>query len=472
MSFEGNHPDGRAAPPAASPAPGHRPTGAVPTAAGPFSSDLVGAWWYTWTGFILCVLVVVGFAVLGPLQLLTAHLEHGHSAQAAVLGAMLLLQAFAMTGQIRAARLLREPPPVPADPPLPGRADLLWLFAPTVLLALAAAVLPLFGLHRLGTWWALSVWLSALVLSQLLPAPRGRRVLLLGGVVTLGLGAAAILQDPYGPEDTGPGFLLWVALTAGMIIPTVWFWRLMQRLDHARGQAAELAVTRERLRFAADLHDVQGHHLQVIALKAELAERLLAKGRAEDAVDQVHEIREQAREALSETRALVRDLREVSAERELANARDVLTAAGTAAEVHVDPDLGPLGPTAGRLVGLAAREATTNILRHAAATQASLELTGAGPTAVRLVVRNDGAPSPDTAAAGTSDAAPMAESSRPDPGERPPSGSTAGGRRGGTGLTALAERTEAAGGTLAAGTEGETFTLTLTVPRSAEEETA
>ncbi|GEM_PF-411846 len=491
MSFEGNHRDAGAPapaasppPPAAAPAPGHRPTGAVPTASRAFAGDLAGAWWYTWTGFILCVLVVVGFASLAPLQLLAAHLEHGRTAPASALAAMLLFQVLAVAGQIRTARLFRAPPPETTDRPLPGRTDLLWLFGPTVPPALAAAVLPLFGLHRLGTWWALSLWLSALVLSQLLPPPRARRALLLGGAVTLVLGAAAVFQDPQGPQDTGPGFLVWGVLTAGMIIPTVWFWRLMQRLDHARGQAAELAVARERLRFAADLHDVQGHHLQVISLKAELAERLLTKGRAEDAGAQVHEVREQAREALAETRALVRDLREVSAERELANARDVLTAAGTAAEVHVDPDLGPLGPAAGRLVGLAAREATTNILRHACAGHARLELTGIGPTAVRLVVRNDGAPAPrlslpvtgspalDSSAAGTPDADPTTEASRPEQGERPSSGSAAGGRRGGTGLTALAERAEAAGGTLSTTQEGETFTLTLTVPRSADQETA
>ena len=118
----------------------------------------------------------------------------------------------------------------------------------------------------------------------------------------------------------------------------------------------------------------------------------------------------------------------------------MLTAAGTATEVGADPHLGPLGTAAGRLVGLAVREATTNILRHASAGHARIELTAAGPDAVRLVIVNDGAP---TADAGT----------------------------GGTGLAALAERAEAAGGTLTATQAGGEFTLTLTVPRT-EKETA
>lgn len=56
---------------------------------------------------------------------------------------------------------------------------------------------------------------------------------------------------------------------------TVWAWDIVRRLDDARSTEGRLAVARERLRFAADLHDIQGHTLQVIALKSELAERLL-----------------------------------------------------------------------------------------------------------------------------------------------------------------------------------------------------
>ncbi|SJN15549.1 sensor histidine kinase [Micrococcus lylae] len=475
MRIEGNHDDGRSAPPAA--APGRRPTGAVPTASaagpgasgfGPLTGDLAGAWWYTWTGLLFGVLVIAGYSAFGPLTRLQGHMDAGRTGQAVVLAVLLLLHVLGVVGQLHVARLFQAPPPGDAEGPVVGQRDLAWLFGPTVPLALAGAVLPALGLTELGTWWALPLWLSCLLLSLLVHPRRRRPVAAAGLTVSLILGAAAVLQDPAGPIDTAGGFLLWAVFTGVMIVPAVWFWRVMQRLEHARLQAADLAVTRERLRFASDLHDVQGHHLQVIALKAELAERLLAKGRTEDAGAQLHEVREQAREALAETRALVRDLREVSAERELANARDVLTAAGTHADVHVDPSLGPLGPAAGRLVGLAAREATTNILRHAHAEHARLELTAVPTDAfrLRLVVTNDGAP-----AVGAAD--PVDPATSPRPGERPSSSAAADGRRGwGTGLAGLAERAEAAGGTLSAVHEGEMFTLTLTVPRSAEEETA
>ncbi|MEU8282651.1 sensor histidine kinase [Micrococcus luteus] len=371
MRIEGNHDDGHLAPPAL--APGRRATGALPTAGlagtgsagptvpGPYSGDLTGAWWYTWTGFLLCVLVIAGFSAFGPLSHLREHLEAGRTEQVVALAVLLLLHVLGVAGQLHVARHFQAPPPEETEGPVFGRRDLAWLFGPTVPLALAGAVFPALGLTGTGTWWALPLWLSSLVLALLVHPCRRRPVLWGGLAASLVLGAAAVLQDPAGPADTAVGFLVWSVITACMIVPTVWFWRLMQRLDNARRQAADLAVTRERLRFAADLHDVQGHHLQVIALKAELAERLLAKGRTEDAGVSLHEVREQAREALAETRALVRDLREVSAERELVNAKEVLTAAGTATEVGTDPHLGPLGTVAGRLVAwLSARPPRTS----------------------------------------------------------------------------------------------------------------
>lgn len=218
----------------------------------------------------------------------------------------------------------------------------------------------------------------------------------------------------------------------------------MLRLEEARRQAGDLAVTRERLRFAADLHDVQGHHLQVIALKAELAERLLARGRAEEAGRALAEVRGIAADALGETRALVRDLRAVSLADELANAADVLAAAGADVQVRVDPAAETIPGAAGRALGLAVREATTNVLRHARPHRVDVVLEPDGAHAVRLTVRNDGVPAPGDVG--------------------PEGGAT------GTGLVALADRAAALGGRAETVHEGGRFTLTVTVPREAARE--
>jgi two-component system sensor histidine kinase DesK len=53
-----------------------------------------------------------------------------------------------------------------------------------------------------------------------------------------------------------------------------WLWDLLTQAQAGRAAQARLATTQERLRFARDVHDLLGHNLSVIALKAELAARL------------------------------------------------------------------------------------------------------------------------------------------------------------------------------------------------------
>ncbi len=60
-----------------------------------------------------------------------------------------------------------------------------------------------------------------------------------------------------------------------MTVMSLWWWDVLIALDRARASEARLAATQERLRVATDVHDLQGHHLQVIALQLELAERLM-----------------------------------------------------------------------------------------------------------------------------------------------------------------------------------------------------
>lgn len=302
--------------------------------------------------------------------------------------------------------------------------------------ALAAALTPLFT-PALSAWPVLTLWLSMCLVVPQAAAHVRTAVLTSGAAVTLALIALALVRAPAGPADSAVGVLLWWAVLVLVVLPTVWVWRVAVRLEDARAQAGELAVARERLRFAADLHDVQGHHLQVIALQAELAGRLLEKGRADQAGAALRDVREQAAEALGETRALVRGLRRVSVQTEIENAREVLAATGAAVDVAVDPASARLAPEPGRLVGLAVREATTNALRHAEPRRVRLALAPepGDVSRVRLTVAHDGAR----------------------PAEAPA----------GTGLAGLAARAEEAGGRLTAGPDGDGgFRLELTVPSS------
>lgn len=144
----------------------------------------------------------------------------------------------------------------------------------------------------------------------------------------------------------------------------------------------QYALATEQERMARDVHDVLGHSLTVIAVKAELAGRLM-EADTEAAGKEVEAIESLSREALSEIRATVAGLRVSRLEDELENAADVLPGAGVKLEVEgaaedVDPRL--------RLAaGWILREAITNVVRHSHATTCTVEL-----ATNRIAITDDG----------------------------------------------------------------------------------
>ena len=102
---------------------------------------------------------------------------------------------------------------------------------------------------------------------------------------------------------------------------------LYLEIDDARRVAAELAVVQERYRFAADLHDIQGHTLHVIRLKTQLADKLLDRDPAAAHV-QLQEAQDLIAQTLADTRSLAFGDRHVAFASELANAEALLVAAG------------------------------------------------------------------------------------------------------------------------------------------------
>jgi two-component system sensor histidine kinase DesK len=219
--------------------------------------------------------------------------------------------------------------------------------------------------------------------------------------------------------------------TVWMMLGPMWAWDVAGRLDRARRLEAELAVKDERLRFAGDLHDIQGHHLQVIALKAELASRLTGSDPARASAE-MQEVRQLCADALRDTRAVVQGYRRTTLDDEIVNATRVLAAAGIDARTDQAPGEDELPDTARHLLGLVMREATTNVLRHSTAHHAEVDYRVTDDTA-RLRIDNDGAE--ETTA--SSD---------------------------GTGLTTLAERLRAADGELTWHRDGDRFTVTAVLP--------
>ena len=162
--------------------------------------------------------------------------------------------------------------------------------------------------------------------------------------------------------------MAWLALpTAALGLWATAFVRqvaAVAELRSAREELARMAVDEERLRFARDLHDLLGHSLSLIALKSELAGRLLPD-QPEKAETEVHDIEEVARQALGEVREAVAGYRSPTLDEELAGAAEMLGAAGI--EFEIENEAGLLPREIDGMLAWAVREGTTNVIRHSQA---------------------------------------------------------------------------------------------------------
>ncbi|WP_374582033.1 sensor histidine kinase [Pseudoduganella sp.] len=147
--------------------------------------------------------------------------------------------------------------------------------------------------------------------------------------------------------------------------------RSAQLLLRKQEEVEHIARIAERERISRDLHDLLGHTLSLIAIKAELAGRLLERDTAATAKE-IKDIETTARHALAEVRSAVTGYRQTGFAQELAQARAALAAADVRLEAEVQPFAMPA--TAENVLALALREAVTNILRHANATRCQVSV--------------------------------------------------------------------------------------------------
>jgi two-component system sensor histidine kinase DesK len=136
-------------------------------------------------------------------------------------------------------------------------------------------------------------------------------------------------------------------------------------------EVEHMARIAERERISRDLHDLLGHSLSMIALKAELA-RKLARRDLDACEREIADIETNARDALAEVRAAVTGFRQSGLVQALASARASLLAADVQLDEWVERM--DLAPATEHVVALAVREAVTNIVRHAGASRCTLSL--------------------------------------------------------------------------------------------------
>jgi two-component system sensor histidine kinase DesK len=241
-------------------------------------------------------------------------------------------------------------------------------------------------------------------------------------VVVLGTGA-------YAAGALAPGWHVESGLFFGIFIAALAIWGIRQAISRnvallsAREENARLELADERNRFARDLHDILGHSLTVITVKAELANRLFDAD-PERARHEIGDLERLARDALADVRRAVDGYREITLPGEIARARTALAAAEIRADLPNSTDDVPTDLR--ELFAWTVREGVTNVIRHSAASTCTVRLT---PTSAEVVDDGRGG------------------------------GAGGGGGGGGHGLVGLRERAEAVGALVTAGPADGGFSL-------------
>ncbi|KRC67078.1 hypothetical protein ASE12_18315 [Aeromicrobium sp. Root236] len=195
----------------------------------------------------------------------------------------------------------------------------------------------------------------------------------------------------------------------------------------ARAEASRRQANEERLQIARELHDVVAHHISLINVQAGVALHIVDR-KPEQAQTALEAIKDASKDALVELRSLVGVLRDVDEKAPrrpsgtLASLEDLVERSAHAGlQVHktVRGDVRPL-PSSVELAALRiVQEAITNVVRHAGATHAEIEL-AYDEAALSVTVEDDGR-------------------------------GFAPGDAGGTGIIGMRERAETLGGTLEVG---------------------
>ena len=271
-------------------------------------------------------------------------------------------------------------------------------------LALIAVFLPLYfaGWRQSERW---QPWLAAAMVGLGILAAHWNT-----GAGTLFVYAAA-LSAHYAEPRRGLfhvcAVLLLMALWTLLWQPPLWLWApsmaitaligLVNVQEGARTRAREkllrqqeeieyLAGLAERERIARDLHDLLGHTLSLIALKAELARKLLDRDPAR-AKTEVADIETAARDALQEVREAVAGYRGSGLQQELKRLSQALQVVNIQAQIQV-PAM-TLPPAHENVLSFVVREAITNVIRHARARQCEIRLSRL-PGQIELLVQDDG----------------------------------------------------------------------------------
>ncbi len=135
-------------------------------------------------------------------------------------------------------------------------------------------------------------------------------------------------------------------------------------LRRSNDEILRLATLAERERIGRDLHDLLGHTLSVVALKSELARKLIDRD-LDAARAEISEVERVARDALAQVRNAVSGIRSTALSAELLATTALLEAQGL--KVKCETEHVKLPHDRETALALSLREAATNIRRHSGA---------------------------------------------------------------------------------------------------------
>lgn len=195
--------------------------------------------------------------------------------------------------------------------------------------------------------------------------------------------------------------LLWLTANPDVHVANAWAWGLnalwifalgaafrrerilRERVTQAVAAQSRMHAAEQRVSLAREVHDVVSHSLSVVVVQAELARLFMTSdpGRAEEAMRRVQET---GRTALGETRRLLEELRDPTSADEAAlppTWPDIpelvhrMRESGLSVTLQLPEADPPLSPEASATAYRVVQEALTNSLRHARASQTTVDVT-------------------------------------------------------------------------------------------------
>ncbi|MFC3122722.1 sensor histidine kinase [Agaribacter flavus] len=157
----------------------------------------------------------------------------------------------------------------------------------------------------------------------------------------------------------------------------------------AKEALGTLSAIAERERIGRDLHDVAGHALSGISLKAQVADKLMEKGQYEKASAEVKELARLSQSLLSEIRKTVTGIKHLSMldemEKAFAQLRDKQFSVEKQIDTTIIPRLTALQETN---ITLIIKECVTNVLRHSKGNKVIVALLDEGENGSMIVQDN------------------------------------------------------------------------------------